>query len=117
METLQDYVYTQRRTLMNLSPLVVPQRTAHVVVPKHDGLKENVVVLDQWRRKQEDKLDMEEFEDMRLLSYKGNIDYKVVNRWVTKMDKIFEYFQCTDELKYAIFMLEEDANERWRTET
>ena len=42
----------------------------------------------------------------------------VTEDWISRMEKIFEYLQCTDEQKvrYATFMLERDAEHWWRTE-
>ena len=54
---------------------------------------------------------MKAFQDMRPPTFQGEMDYRVADRWVTRMEKIFDFLRCADEqrVRFATFMLEGEA--------
>ncbi|KAL5996717.1 hypothetical protein ACLOJK_007637, partial [Asimina triloba] len=109
---------SQPRASMGPDPSTVPEARAEVPVQRPGREDADVEVVDmrphmeeRRRRIQDERADMKAFQDMHLPAYQGEMDYKAVDKWLSKMEKIFKYLQCTDEQKvrYATFMLEGDA--------
>ncbi|KAL5978372.1 hypothetical protein ACLOJK_029489 [Asimina triloba] len=65
------------------------------------------------KRPKEERLDMWTFHEIRPPVYQGERDYRVVDKWISKMKKIFEYLQCSEEkmVRYATSVLEGDVEE------
>ncbi|KAL6000992.1 hypothetical protein ACLOJK_006719 [Asimina triloba] len=43
------------------------------------------------------RLDMKAFTDMKSPVYQGEEDYQIIDKWVSQMEKLFAYMQCTEE--------------------
>ncbi|KAL5996764.1 hypothetical protein ACLOJK_007684 [Asimina triloba] len=109
---------SQPRALTGPDPSTVLGARAEVPVQRPGREDADVEVVDirphmeeRRRRIQDERADMKAFQDMHPPAYQGEMDYKAVDKWLSKMEKIFKYLQCTDKQKvwYVTFMLEGDA--------
>ena len=118
LHTFQEFIQaqSQQRTPSGSAPSY-PTSTMRPSSPVQRNTTE-AGGTEQRKRLQEDRSDMKAFQEMRPPVFQGEIDFKVADKWVARMEKIFKYLQCTDEqrIRYATFMLEGEAEAWWETE-
>ncbi|KAL6013689.1 hypothetical protein ACLOJK_004187 [Asimina triloba] len=77
-----------------------------------------VLPVQEARRSELGRFDIKAFQKMKPPMFSGNKDFRVIDSWVDRIEKIFMYMSCPEEYKvlYVTYMLDGTTEIWWKVE-
>ncbi|KAL5988958.1 hypothetical protein ACLOJK_027060, partial [Asimina triloba] len=97
MHDMREFMVRQQQSRVITPPIVQPGHAREEIVERVEARTGKVGR--EIRRPELEGLDIKTFQDLRPPMYSREWDYRIIDKWIVRMEKILTYMRCSEEQK------------------